>query len=146
MNFILIVPKSLQLFQDIDAHNVYVKLITHNCTGRLQPLDISVNKPAKDFLQKEFQDWYSRKICHQFQGVDPKEPIDLRLTIMKPLGAQWTVSLHKYLKSNPKIIKNGFNFIRNYLDSLLNFANICDWLYIVQCIFIILYLATDVHE
>jgi len=33
-----------------------------------------VNKPAKDFLHKQFQQWYSTKVCRQFQGVDPKEP------------------------------------------------------------------------
>ena len=82
----------------------YVILIPPNCTDRLQPLDISVNKPAKDFLRQEFQDWYSKKICHQFQGLESKEPVDLRFTIMKPLGAQWMISLHKYLKSKPQII------------------------------------------
>ena len=106
-----------KLLTYIDAHNVYVVLIpaAANCTDRLQPLDISVNKPAKDFLRRQFQEWYSDKICRQFQGLDPKEPVDLRLTIMKPLGAKWMISLHDYFKSNPKIIQNGFNFIRNYL-------------------------------
>ena len=47
------------LLTHIDAHNVYVVLIPANCTDRLQPLDISVNKPAKDFLRKQFQQWYS---------------------------------------------------------------------------------------
>ena len=103
------------LLTHIDAHNVYVVLIPANCTDRLQPLDISVNKPAKDFLRKQFQEWYSTKIYRQFQGVDPKEPVDLRLTIMKPLGAKWMISLHKHFKSNPTIIQNGFNFIIKYL-------------------------------
>ena len=71
------------LLTHIDAHNVYVVLIPANCTDRLQPLDISVNKPAKDFLHKQFQQWYSAKVCCQFQ-VDPKEPVNLRSTILKP--------------------------------------------------------------
>ena len=95
--------------------SVYVVLITANCTDRLQPLDISVNKPAKDFLRKQFQQWYSSKVCRQFQGVDPKKPVDLRLTILKPLGAEWMIALHNYLKNNPAIIQNGFNFIIKYL-------------------------------
>ena len=103
------------LLTHIDAHNVYVVLTPANCTDRLQPFDISVNKPAKDFLRKQFQEWYSTKICRQFQGVDPKEPVDLRLTIMKPLGAMWMISLYKHFKSNPTIIKNGFSFIAKYL-------------------------------
>ena len=87
------------LLTHIDAHNVYVVLIPANCTDRLQPLDISVNKPAKDFLHKQFQQWYSAKVCRQFQGVDPKEPVDHRLTILKPMGAEWMIALHNYLKN-----------------------------------------------
>ena len=35
-------------------------------------------------------------------------PVDLRLSIAKPLGAQWMIKLYDYLKSKPDIIKNGF--------------------------------------
>ena len=73
------------LLTHTDVHNV---LIPANCTDRLQPLDISVNKLAKNFLERQFQEWYSDKICCQFQRVNPKEPVDLRLAIMKPLGAK----------------------------------------------------------
>ena len=101
-----------KILRYIDSYNIYVILIPPNCTDSLQPLDISVNKPAKDFLRRKFQDWYSKKISRQFQGLESKEPVDLRLAIMKP---QWMISLHTYLKSNPQIIQNGFNFIRDYL-------------------------------
>jgi len=45
--------------------------------------------------------------------MDPKE---LRLTIMKPLGAQWMISLYEHFKSHPEIIQNWFNFVRKYLE------------------------------
>ena len=94
----------------------YVILIPPNCTDRLQPLDISVNKPAKDFYGGNFKIGTQRKFAvMQFQGLESKEPVDLRLTIVKPLGAQWVISLHKYLKSKPQIIQNEFSFIQNYL-------------------------------
>ena len=35
-------------------------------------------------------------------------PVDLRLSIVKPLGAQGMIKLYDYLKSKPDIIKNGF--------------------------------------
>ena len=75
-----------KILRHIDSYNIYVILIPPNCTDRLQPLHISVNKLVKDFLQREFQDWHSKKICRQFQGLESKEPVDLRLAIMKPLG------------------------------------------------------------
>ena len=38
-----------------DNHILYVT-IPNNCTDHLQPLDLSVNKPAKDFLRTKFQE------------------------------------------------------------------------------------------
>jgi len=44
-----------KLLTHINAHDVYVVLIPANCTDRLQPLDISVNKPAKTFYGDSFR-------------------------------------------------------------------------------------------
>ena len=35
-------------------------------------------------------------------------PVDLKLSIMKPLGAQWMIKQYNYLKSKPDIVQNGF--------------------------------------
>lgn len=35
-------------------------------------------------------------------------PTDLRMSIMKPLGAQWLTSLYDHLQANEMIVKNGF--------------------------------------
>ena len=76
---------------------------------RLQPLDLSVNKAAKEFLRKQFNGWYSDKIYYQLRnGVKPMQSIDLRLSVVKPLGARWMISLYDYFKAKPEIIKNGF--------------------------------------
>ena len=32
-----------------------------NCTDCLQPLDVSVNKAAKEFLHKKFHEWYAKQ-------------------------------------------------------------------------------------
>ena len=44
----------------LDSNNVKVVLIPPNCTDRLQPLDLSVNKAAKEFLRRQFQTWYAK--------------------------------------------------------------------------------------
>ena len=41
----------------LDQNNINVVLIPPNCTDRLQPLDISVNKAVKDKLRELFQSW-----------------------------------------------------------------------------------------
>ena len=44
--------------------------------------------------------------------IQPKEgknkTVDLRLSVLKPLGAEWLNLMHKYNQENPTIIKNGF--------------------------------------
>ena len=48
------------------------------------------------------------------------DPVDLRLSIVKPLGARWIVKVYDYMKSNPEIIRNGFKGagITDFLGSL----------------------------
>ena len=38
----------------LDENNISVVLIPPNCTDRLQPLDVNVNKSAKEFLRRKF--------------------------------------------------------------------------------------------
>ena len=105
------------LLQTLDNNNINVLLIPPNCTDRLQPLDISVNKAAKEFLRGKFQKWYAQEVCSQFQSGE-RTPVDLRMSVVKPLGLQWMIGLHDYLKSKPDIIRNGFKDIKDYLDKI----------------------------
>ena len=66
-----------------------------------------MNKPAKTFLHDKFQEWYAQQVCKQLEEGDQKM-IDVRLSVMKPLGAKWLVQMHDYFKSKPDIILNGF--------------------------------------
>jgi len=51
-----------------------VILIPANCTDRLQPLDISVNKAAKEFLRKQFHQWYAKQVCAQLEQKEANRP------------------------------------------------------------------------
>ena len=83
-----------------------VILISPNCTDRLQPFDVSVNKAAKEFLRNEFQEWYAQQVCEQLQGKADKQPVDLRLSVVKSLGAKWMVGFYNYMQSKPDIVQN----------------------------------------
>ena len=83
-----------EFFKLIESHHISSSLIPANCTDRFQPLDLSVHKPAKNFLQNKIQEI---------------QPVDLRLSMVKPLGAKWMIELFDHFKQKPQIIRNGFS-------------------------------------
>ena len=58
--------KVLKLFEDNYILDVTVP---SNCTDRLNPLDLLVNKPAKDLVRAKFQKWYEMEIDQQMEKV-----------------------------------------------------------------------------
>ena len=43
-----------KVYECLEKHNIHSVLIPASCTDKLQPM---VNRAAKAFLQREFQDW-----------------------------------------------------------------------------------------
>jgi hypothetical protein len=94
-------------------NDIHYCLLPPNTTDKLQPLDISVNKPAKQFLRKKFDEWYAHQIVQQVQENTEMNdvelsPICLSLPILKELGAKWLVEMAEYISDNPQFITNGF--------------------------------------
>ena len=58
----------------LDQNNIKVVLVPANCTDMLQPMDLSVNKSVKSFLQNEFQTWYAKEVYSQLQGHTETNP------------------------------------------------------------------------
>ena len=77
------------VLKTLEENNIDVLLIPANCTDRLQPLDISVNKAVKDFLRGEFQKWYADQVKIQMQNGSSNPDGSLALSIVKPLGVTW---------------------------------------------------------
>jgi len=99
----------------LDTNNIHVCLLPPNTTDRLQPMDIAVNKPAKDYLKRRFDEWYSEQVLKQLQGQDTDDletvdlqPINLGLPALKEIRAQWLVDMASYISDNPQFIVNGF--------------------------------------
>ena len=83
-------------------------LFPANCSDKLQPLDLSVNKPVKDFMKRQFQNWYGEMICKQLEDK-VEEEVDMRPSVMKPFSARWLIDMHKYFVDHPSIIVDGFH-------------------------------------
>ena len=57
----------------LNNHNIQVIKIPPNCTDWLQPMDLSINKSVKDYIQDRFQKWYSSEVeksYHQDEGMN----------------------------------------------------------------------------
>ena len=76
-----------EVFSLLEENNIHVVKVPANCTDQLQPMDLSVNKSVKEFMRNKFQQWYASEVEKQLdQGVE-HGPVDLRMSVMKPLGA-----------------------------------------------------------
>ena len=95
-------------------NNILFVRVPANCMDRLQPLDVSINKAAKDYLRWQFQEWYSNPILKQLdEGTKVKdlEPVDIQLSTMNPIVAEWIKSMFYYFLRRPDIIRNGFQHV-----------------------------------
>ena len=91
----------LSVHQD---NHIHVVMVPANFTDRLQPLDISVNKPAKTFLRQSNSTsgmLNKCEMCQHLQDRTDVTAVDLQLSVVKPLGAQWMIQLYEYMKSKP---------------------------------------------
>ena len=100
-----------KILQLLDDNYIDVVFVPPNCTDQLQPLDLSFNKPVKDFMRGKFQEWYSNQVLQNYEegsSVGGMKPIQFPMSQMKPLGAQWLVELHQHMFTCPETIINGF--------------------------------------
>ena len=84
-----------------------------NTSDWLLPMELSINKPVKEFLWQKFQEWYSTQIVEQLDKEEDikaaeLQPVDLCLPVMKELGTQWLVEAAVYITQNPQFIVNEF--------------------------------------
>ena len=51
-----------------------VVLVPNNLTNKFQPLDLTVNKPAKGFLSEKYNHWYSDEVSKQLRrNINPTD-------------------------------------------------------------------------
>ena len=91
-------------------NNCALIIFPHNLTNKFQPLDITVNKPAKSFIKDKYNMWYTEQVAKQLN--ESKAPVDvevsLKLSEIKPLHAKWIHEMFQYLRGRSDLVLNGF--------------------------------------
>ena len=95
----------------LDSHRVHTCLVPPNTNDRLQPMEISVNRPAKAWLKRL---WYSDQITEQLKLANDMEtanlePVNLSMARVKEISADWIVHMVDsldYINQNPQFTVN----------------------------------------
>ena len=78
-------------------------------------MDVTVNGAYKNHLKEAFTDWYAQRVADAIRGHDDDfeaavtslQP-DLRLFILKPLHARWTMDTHATVAAKEGLIVAGW--------------------------------------
>ena len=82
-------------------------------TQWFQPLDLTVNKYAKDYFKQKFCEWFSKQLHLGIERGQTLEDINIKytLSVLKPLHARWIVDFYNHM-TTPKgreVCTNGWN-------------------------------------
>ena len=98
-----------EFYSLLEKQNVLFVQVPANCTDKLQPLDISVNKPIKDELKKNFHSWYANEVQQQLKSVPVHQvAVDVLTAVIKTKSVSWFISAWESLRARPEITINGF--------------------------------------
>ena len=88
-----------KVLKKLDLLNIEIVTAPANMTQFFQSLDLTVDRSAKQFTRKEFIMYYSDAVKQELDNQNQIEDIevDLRLTTIKPLHAQWIVRCITFL-------------------------------------------------
>ena len=91
-------------------NNCNVVIVPHNLINKFQPLDLSVNKAEKSFIQNKYNGWFADQVFTQLQ--DGKDPIDVKisskLSNLKPIHARWIVDWYNHVIKEKGMIVRRF--------------------------------------
>ena len=61
-------------------------------------------------MRGQFQHWYSNQVCERLakDTANSDISVDLRMSIVRPIEAQWLINMFNYFQEKPTIIVNGF--------------------------------------
>ncbi len=90
-----------------------------NCTDKLQPMDVSINKPMKDEMKSQFQLWYASEVQKQLKDAIPINSVKVEVSgaAVKNKSANWIISSWHAIENKPDMAINGFRKV-GILDAI----------------------------
>ena len=90
-----------KVLKNLEDNNILATKVPPNMTHFFQPLDLTVNKVAKDFTKDKFLEWFSGQVSIGLENGQELEDIEInyRLSVLKPMHATWLISFYDYISS-----------------------------------------------
>lgn len=82
----------------LDLLSIEQVAVPANMTHFFQPLDLTVNKVAKNFIKKSYYSGVIQQGLQEGKDLENIE-VDLRLSVIKPLHAQWLVNMYNFFST-----------------------------------------------
>ena len=91
-------------------HICQIVIVPHNLTNKFQPLNITINKPAKSFISNKHNEWFSKQVSQQLEKGIQSAYVKLPLGLIKlnVMHAKWILDVYNYLCHQKEIMLNGF--------------------------------------
>ena len=104
-----------EVAEELQKKNISVAVIPGGCTSKIQPLDVSLNKPFKSSCRSQWVEYLQQSIAQQ-------EPGECIKTASKQQVLDWVVQSNKDLDSKKELIRKSFLVcgISNALDGSQN--------------------------
>ena len=101
-----------KVLEKLKCNKVFLVRIPANMTHIFQAWDLTVNGHFKQYMKEKFSTWYSEQISLALENGKKLENINIsfKVTVLKPLHAQWLVEFYNLITSWEKkeIITRGF--------------------------------------
>ena len=83
-----------------------VVIVPHNLTNKFQPLDITINKPAKSFISNKYNEGFFKQVSQQLEkGIQQADvKVSLGFIDLKVMHAKWILELYHHLCHQNEII------------------------------------------
>ena len=90
-----------EFLEEAKANMVDVVIIPGGCTSKVQPLDVCLNMPFKNILQKKWVEYIESQ-------VEANPNLDKLVTASKEKCCEWIKDGQDYLKDNEAMVKKSF--------------------------------------